>query len=287
MICPHEGDAHVIQVNAHGAAARLLFVGCLVATLAPAGLRAQTAPASGPWQTYGTENGEWRSYAGNVRGTKYAPLDQIDAGNFSELEIQWEWTSVDNDLSRTTTGGGEWTAPLDVIVESLEADTPNLYREGQSPNPSRLQATPLMVGVVLYFTTPLAQGVAVDAATGEIRWVYNPKTYEEGSPAMTNPWTGRGVAYWTDGEDDERIFWGTGSGHLVCVQAISGRPCPDFGPDGTGMVDAMVGIPRADREARDYLNAMLYSIFSAPIVVRDRLVFIGPLQESIRGHGWR
>ena len=112
----------------------------------------------------------------------------------------------------------------------------------------------------------------VDATTGETLWVYNPKSYEEGSPSMSNPWTQRGVAYWTDGEGDERIFWGTGSGHLVCVQAKTGRPCPDFGPDGNGMVDAMVGVPRADREARDYLNAMVYSIFSPPIIVRDRVI---------------
>jgi len=233
---------------------------------------AQIPSSSGPWQTYGTENGEWRSYAGDIAGTKYSPLDQIDADNFSRLQVEWEWTSVDRVLSRSTSGGAEWRAPLDAIVESLVADTPNLYRENQSPNPSRLQATPLMVGGVLYFNTPLSQGVAVDATTGETLWVFNPKTYEEGSPSMSAPWTQRGVAYWTDGADDERIFWGTGAGYLVCVQAQTGRPCPDFGPDGSGMVDAMVGIPRTDRDARDYLNAMLYAINSPPIVVRDRVI---------------
>ena len=68
------------------------------------------------------------------------------------------------------------------------------------------------------------------------------------------------------------IFWGTGNGYLVCVEAKTGRPCRDFGPEGSGMVDAMVGIPRADREARDSLNAMLYSINSPPIIVRDKVI---------------
>ena len=36
------------------------------------------AQQGGPWQTYGTEDGEWRSYAGNIAGQKYSPLDQID-----------------------------------------------------------------------------------------------------------------------------------------------------------------------------------------------------------------
>ena len=38
------------------------------------------------------------------------------------------------------------------------------------------------------------------------------------------------------------------------------------------MVDAMVGLPRAIREERDYLNALLYGIHSPPIVVRDRVI---------------
>ena len=234
--------------------------------------RAQQRPAEGPWQTYGTENGEWRSYAGDIAGTKYSPLDQIDRDNFGDLELAWQWTSVDRFVSKTMADGSEWWAPLDTIVEALVDETPDLYRSSQPPNPSRFQATPLMVGGVLYFNTPLSQGVAVDATTGETLWVFNPKSYEEGTPSMSGPWTQRGVAYWTDGEGDERIYWGTGNGHLVCVDAQTGQPCGDFGLNGSGMVDAMVGIPRVDREARDYLNAMLYSINSPPIVVRDKVI---------------
>ena len=233
---------------------------------------AQGQTSSGTWQTYGTANGEWRSYAGDIGGRKYSPLDQINASNFNELKIAWEWISGDNFVSRSTQGGGEWWAPLDTIVEALVEDTPNLYRSSQPPNPSRLQVTPLMVDGVLYFNTPLSQGVAVDATTGRTLWIFNPKGYEEGTPSMSGPWTQRGVAYWTDGADDERIFWGTGNGYVVCVKAKTGQPCTDFGSDESGMVDAMVGVPRVDREARDYLNALLYSINSPPIVVRDKVI---------------
>ena len=238
---------------------------------ATATTHAQPGEAAGPWQTYDTSEGEWRSYAGDIRGTKYSPLDQIDADNFADLEIAWEWTTVDRMVSRSTPGGGEWWAPLDTIVDSLVADTPDLYRPGHRPILSRLQATPLMVDGVLYFNTPLSQGVAVDATTGETLWVHNPKGYEEGTPTMSNPWSQRGVAYWTDGAGDERIFWGTGNGYLICVDAKTGRSCPDFG-GGSGRVDAMVGLPRADRDERDYLNAMLFGIHSPPIVVRDRVI---------------
>ena len=236
-----------------------------------AAVNAQPAGETGPWQTYDTSGGEWRSYAGSVGGQKYSPLDQIDAGNFADLELAWEWTTVDRHLSLTTPGGGEWSAPLNDIVDALVEETPDLYRPGHRPILSRLQATPLMVDGVLYFNTPLSQGVAVDATTGETRWVFNPKSYEEGTPTMSNPWSQRGVAYWTDGAGDERIFWGTGNGYLVCAEAKSGRPCAGFG-DGSGKVDAMVGLPRASREERDYLNALLFGIHSPPIVVRDRVI---------------
>ena len=244
------------------------FIGLLVTGL-PAAVSAQE---TGQWQTYGTENGEWRSYSGNIAGQKYSPLDQIDASNFNDLEIAWRWTSVDAMVSRTMPDGSEWWAPLDDIVESLVADTPNLYRTGHLPRPGGMRVTPLMVGGVMYFNTALSQGVAVDATTGETLWVFNPKSYEEGTTPMSGTFVQRGVAYWTDGEDDERIFWGTGNGYLVCVRAKTGQPCPDFGPDGSGMVDAMVGLPRAIREDRDYLNALLYGIHSPPIVVRDRVI---------------
>ncbi len=230
------------------------------------------AQEDGPWQTYGTENGEWRSYSGNIAGQKYSPLDQIDALNFEDLEIAWRWQSVDTMVSRTMPDGSEWTAPLETIVESLVEDTPNLYRKSHPPRPGAMNVTPLMIGGVLYFNTALSQGVAVDAATGETLWVFNPKSYEEGTTPMSGTFKQRGVAYWTDGEGDERVFWGTGNGYLVCVDAKTGRPCADFGPDGSGMVDAMVGVPRADRTQRDYLNALLYGIHSPPLVVRDRVI---------------
>ena len=89
----------------------------LVCSLSP--LHAQQSGAGGPWQTYDTSNGEWRSYAGDIRGTKYSPLSQIDGTNFSDLEIAWEWTSVDNRVSMSTPGGGEWSAPLNTVVDAL------------------------------------------------------------------------------------------------------------------------------------------------------------------------
>ncbi|MYH27256.1 MAG: hypothetical protein F4137_00005, partial [Acidobacteria bacterium] len=133
--------------------APVLLLAALLWAVPPAHAQQDTAP--GPWQTYDTSDGEWRSYAGDIGGKKYSPLDQIDASNFADLELAWEWTSVDHRVSKTTPGGGEWWAPLDAVVEALVEETPNLYRTGHLPSPTGFQATPLMVGGVLYFNTPL------------------------------------------------------------------------------------------------------------------------------------
>lgn len=215
------------------------------------------------------KDGEWPVYGADKAGTKYSPLSQITKDNFTDLELAWRWQSVDDRLSMTTRNGGEWWAPQSDVVDQLERETPNLYRSQNTPNGSNFQATPLMVDGVLYFNTPLSQGVAVDAATGKTRWVFNPKSYEEGTTSMTVTWRQRGVAYWSDG-DDKRVLWGTGSGHMICVQANTGHPCADFGQH--GKIDLTQGLPRADRRQRNYLNAMLYSVQSPPIVVRDVVI---------------
>ena len=56
------------------------------------GVLLSTTPVS---SQRGATSGEWRSYAGDLYGTKYSPLDQISDENFSEIEIAWEWQSAD------------------------------------------------------------------------------------------------------------------------------------------------------------------------------------------------
>lgn len=215
------------------------------------------------------EAGEWRSYGGDLWSTKYSPADQIHAGNFTDLEIAWRWTSVDGFLSMTLPGGSEWRAPSDQIFAALNELDPDRWRGGNPPNIGNLKATPLMVDSVLYLNTPTSIGVAVDARTGETIWAYNPKSYEEGTTTMTLSWNQRGVAYWSDGTE-ARVFWGTGNGYLICVDAATGRPCPDFGEG--GRVDLMRDIPRAARAARDWQNQMLYSVQSPPVVVGNTVI---------------
>lgn len=217
----------------------------------------------------GSANGEWRYYGGDIASTKYSPLSQIDASNFADLEVAWRWVTTDATLSTTLPDGSEWTASSETIFNALLSADSMLWREQQHPFIDNLKATPLMVDGVLYLVTPLSIGVAIDAATGRTLWEYNPKSYEEGTTTMSTRWVQRGVAYWSEG-DEARIFWGTGNGYLICVDASSGRPCADFGQ--AGRVDLMAGIPNAERGRRDWLNQLMYSVQSPPIVVGSTVV---------------
>ena len=238
---------------------RICWMLTVTALLAAPATAQQGAPA----------NGEWPTYGGDLGGTKYSPLDQIDATNFGDLEIAWRWQSADAFLSKTTAAGGEWWAASDVIFEALIQEDPNIWRDGQPPYTNNLKATPLMVGGRLFINMPTSAGAAIDGLTGETLWVYNPKTYEAGTTTMSARWIQRGVAYWSDGES-ERVFWGTGNGYLICVEAASGRPCADFGEQ--GRLDLMRDLPRAVRGDRDWLNALRYSVQSPPIVVGDTVI---------------
>ena len=233
-------------------------------------LLAAAAPLSA--QTGAPAGGEWPTYSGDLAGSKYSPLDQIDAGNFASLEVAWRWQSADAVLSLATPDGGEWRTDSRLIFDELNRRDPNLWRDALPPTITNFKATPLMVGGRLFVNMPTSVGAAIDARTGETIWVYNPKSYEEGTTTMSARWNQRGVAYWSDGPErrEERIFWGTGNGYLLCVDAQTGRPCAGFGEN--GRVDLMRDIPRATRGERDWLNALLYSVQSPPIVVGDTVV---------------
>jgi quinoprotein glucose dehydrogenase len=145
----------------------------------------------------GTQNGEWRSYGGDLGNTHYAPLDQINAGNFSQLKVAWRFK------------------------------TDNL-----GPRPEfNFEGTPLMANGVIYSTAGTRRAVvALDAATGELLWLHRE---HEGARGMAAPrqLSGRGLAYWTDGRE-ERILYVTPGYRLVALDAKSGNLVPSFGNGG-------------------------------------------------------
>src|SRR6185312_1041373 len=232
-------------------------------------IKAETSGVPPQGHVPSTATGEWPTYGGDLANSKYAPLDQINAANFSSLKVAWHVLSPDAVLSMTLPGGGEWTASSKEIFAQLSRDDPNRWANDAAPNLSNFKATPLMIGGVLYFNTPTSVGAAVDARTGALLWSYNPKSYEGGTTTMTLRWNQRGVAYWSDGKE-ARIYWGTGDGYLIAVDAKTGLPVPGFGKN--GRVDLMEGLPRAKRGTKDFQNQLTYSVQSPPIVAGDVIV---------------
>ena len=196
---------------------------------------------------YGAANGEWPTYAGDLGGTKYSALDQIDASNFDDLEIAWRWTSADGSLD------------LDALRE-IHPDLSIL----------NFRVTPLMVGGVVYVVTPLRLAAALDAGTGAVRWVHNPEAIRATKHAInTNNYSSRGLAYWTDG-NGERLFYGTPDGYLLALDATTGLPVRSFGDN--GRIDLAAEIPRSGRGTTDNQGHPWISVNSPPIVAHDVVV---------------
>jgi len=194
----------------------------------------------------GSDNGDWPSYASDAGSTKYTSLDQINAENFSELEIAWRWDSIDAELDLNAALGSD----------------------GDDLSFGRLQATPLMIDGVVYMITGLNQVAALAADTGELIWSFDPQAYLSGNSISPLGYHHRGVAYWSD-EDNARILFATNDGYLFSLNAITGELDTAF--DG-GRIDLTEGIPRADRELLDYAGAVPLGTVSPVIVVGDTVV---------------
>jgi len=220
-------------------------------TLAGAALAATRAAQRAPAPP-GPANVEWRAYAGDLRHQHYSPLDQIDASNFSSLDVAWRFKT-----------------------DSL------------GPRPEyKLEGTPLEINGVLYTTAGTRRAVvALDAATGELRWVH---AEHEGARAAASPrqLSGRGVAYWTDGRDpstgsgspraesrgDQRILYVTTGYRLVALDAKTGSRVPTFGKD--GIVDLKEGAVYGKGQPIDLVTGEI-GVHSTPSVTRDGVVIVG------------
>ena len=145
----------------------------------------------------GAQIGEWRTYGSDLASTRYSPLDQINADNFSKLEVAWRFKT-----------------------DSL----------GARPE-FNLQTTPLMVGGRLFFTAGTRRAaVSVDATTGEMLWMHSLNEGKRGEEAPRQL-SGRGAAYWTDGKE-ERILYVTPGYQLIALDAKTGDRIQSFGRGG-------------------------------------------------------
>jgi quinoprotein glucose dehydrogenase len=192
-----------------------------------------------------TKNGEWPMYTADLSGSKYSPLDQIGASNFSKMEVAWRFK------------------------------TDNL---GPRPE-NKLEGTPIMVKGTVYAVGGTRRAVvALNGKTGELKWMYAMDEGERATRWAPRQLSGRGLSYWTDGRGDERILYVTTGYRLVELNAKTGVPILAFGT--SGAVDLKVGVVIGKDKQLDLEKGEI-GLHSTPTVVNDTVIVGSSMFEGI------
>jgi quinoprotein glucose dehydrogenase len=166
---------------------------------------------------------DWPVYGGAAENQHYSRLAQINKSNVRQLKVAWSFDSGE-------TGG--------------------------------LQTSPIIVAGVMYAYTPSQKVIAVDAATGKLRW-----KFDSGVGSLQ---PARGLVYWSGGKN-KRILAGV-TNYVYALDAESGKPIPTFGKQ--GRIDLSEGLGR-DAAAKSI------ALTSPGIVYQDLLIVGGREPETL------
>jgi alcohol dehydrogenase (cytochrome c)/quinohemoprotein ethanol dehydrogenase len=162
----------------------------------------------------------WLAHGRTWSEQRYSPLAEINQANIGELGLAWYF---DLDTSR-----------------------------GQ-------QATPIIVDGVMYTTSAWSKVQVLDAATGQLKWQYDPEVPKEWDAKSCCGVQNRGAAVWKG-----RVFVGTIDGRLLALDAETG--------------ELEWEVQTTDRNER-------YSITGAPRVFSDKVVIgNGGAEYGVRGY---
>lgn len=192
---------------------------------------------------------EWPTYGRDVGGSRFSPLAQIDTSNVAQLAPAWTFR----------------TGELGLKVE-------------RSAAPS-LEVTPILVDGTLFLSTPLGRVFALDPATGEARWSFDPKIDVD---AGYGDFTSRGVATWLDTSAApnrlcrRQIFVATIDARLIALDAVTGDPCRTFGDDGTVDLRRRLRIHPFEFQA--------YQQTSPPTIVGDIVIVGSSIADNSRAN---
>lgn len=200
---------------------------------------------------------DWYSYGRSNLGQRYSPLEAITPQNVRHLEQAWQYQT--DDVKRKG-DIGEFT----------------------------YEATPLKIGNTLYLCTPHNWLVALDADSGEQRWVYNAKVGEDnqrqhqtcrgvsylapqaGEPAMISQ-PGSGAAETLASIDcDAQLFLPTSDARLIALDPATGARCKNFAED--GVLDLLHNMP--------FPKSGYYYSTSPPVVAKGVVVVAGSVNDN-------
>lgn len=180
---------------------------------------------------------QWTTYNGTKDGLKYSSLTGIDTSNVHQLAVAWE------------------------------------YHTGDADSISQIACNPIMIDSTLYVLSPQLRLVALHAATGREKWVFDPWTLTDGKRTVNNL---RGVTYWRD-EKSQRVFFTAGF-YLHAVDAVTGKLATDFGDSGRINLHNDLG-----EHARD-----LYVITTSPgMIFKDQIIIgsrVSERSDAAPGH---
>ncbi|MFT5125717.1 MAG: quinoprotein glucose dehydrogenase [Candidatus Omnitrophota bacterium] len=143
---------------------------------------------------------DWSAYLGNKERNLYSPLDQINRDNVAQLEVAWTIDTGDQ---------------------------------------SEYQANNLIVHGTLYTPTATRKVLALDAATGEQRWQWDPAKERSGKGGSRQ----RGLVYWENADGGERRIFTAVKGYLFALDADTGAVVRDFGEKGSVNLGAGLNTP--------------------------------------------
>ena len=170
-----------------------------------------------------TARRDWPVYGGGAENNRYSRLTQINRKNVHKLKVAWSFDTCE-------TGG--------------------------------LQTSPIIVAGVMYAYTPSQKVIAIDAATGKLRW-----KFDSGVGSLQ---PARGLVYWASGTD-RRILAGV-MNFVYALNADTGQPIPAFGKQ--GRIDLSEGLGR-DAESNSI------ALTSPGVVYEDLLIVGGREPETL------
>jgi len=187
------------------------------------------SPETTGWPTYGNDPG----------GSRYSTAAQINRSNVNELKVAWTYHTGAND------------PPTHLLRKAA------------------FEATPILVDGKLFLSTPYNHVIALDPATGAKLWEYNPALNSDRNYSEVSS---RGVSAWRDQHAKPgapcalRIFIGTLDARLIALDGATGKPCGDFGANGT--------VDLNKDAATQTVWTGGYQVTSPPALYRD-LVIVG------------
>ena len=179
----------------------------------------------------------WKHFGGEMSAQRYSSIDQINNKNVNDLEISWRWKSKD----------------FGNFQEIRNVSMP-IMRNG-------------LVFIGVGSTRSIA---AIDAENGETVWIWHPNEGDRFSSAARKD-SGKGVAYFEDGNEKKRVIAITPGYQLVSLDADTGIADENFGIN--GIVDLTVGMRTSSKQELDVGST------SPPLVIDD-VIIVGSAHKA-------